>query len=101
MRSLSFYLKNVFLVLKLKGRVATMRMFPKPLNEVIECRYIENDRVIETIKCKIVEIVEKPDVNTLAKYLDISGFENVEDWIRAAKKLHKRMPRYLLIVERA
>jgi len=105
-RSYKFYLENVFNTLLTKGKVATLRI-AKPDSEYVIAKFIRNGKVIQSIKCKVINVINlEPYIKNnklyelLSQYIDISGFENVNIWLYTAKKLHKAIPKYLIILEK-
>jgi len=50
-------------------------------------------------KAIIVDVYENNEENR-RKLLPISGFENVKEWVEAATKLHRKMPKYIVVVKK-
>lgn len=75
-----------------KGLVATLREYP----------YKTGDNIIinHKYRAKIKNSILKPTYATIRHHVWISGFNSVQEWITIAMTLHKKMPRYLVVVER-
>ncbi|MEX0569101.1 MAG: hypothetical protein Q6363_008100 [Candidatus Njordarchaeota archaeon] len=77
------------------GVVATMRNYDYYPGQkiVIKSRYHRSN-----IHAVVQEVVKNNQENR-EKYLSISGFDSVDEWIQEAKKLHKKWPRLIVIVK--
>jgi len=80
-----FLLKN--------GRVATMRTWKYKPGQIV---VIKTDS--GTFRGRIVDVVPNTPENRL-KFYKMSGFDNVDEWLMEAIKLHKRIPRYIVVVQ--
>jgi len=101
-----FYLENVFNTLITKGKVATLRI-AKPSSNYVIAQFIKNGSIKCLIRCRVINVIDlEPYVKNgklhelLNQYINISGFENVNHWLYTAKKLHKAIPKYLIILEK-
>jgi len=75
------------------GIVATMRSF----------RYKKGQSVViktesGKLKGRIIEVVPNTPENRI-KYYKLSGFETPEEWLAEAVKMHKKTPKYIVVVE--
>ena len=75
-----------------KGIVATLREYPYKSNQniIINHKY----------KAKVKNAILKPTFATIEHSVRISGFSSCQEWLDVARRLHKKLPRYLVIVER-
>jgi len=78
-----------------KGEVATLRNYPYKPNTYVRIKIIRNGKT-RYHKGYIWNVIKDPDDTTLCLYAKISGFDNANEWLREAKKLHKTKPRYLV-----
>ena len=75
--------------------VATLRTYPYKRGQIVTVRNCNKE-----IICKaVVADVAEPTKENLSKYLSISGFETVDEWIAEAKKLHRKRPRHLVVLK--
>ena len=79
------------------GIVATLRDYPyeKKIGKVITVTLIGGKKV----RAKVIEVIKQPSYADLEEYVDISGFETVDDWLNTAVMLHKKMPTRLVVLK--
>ena len=80
-----------------RGRLATLRTYPYRAGSNVIVKYtagLEERRV----KALVEEVIENPSPEVLEEYLDISGFDSAKEWWLTAVSLHKREPRYLVVL---
>jgi len=74
------------------GIVATMRTYRYRQGQIV---VIKTDR--GTFRGRIVDVVPNTLENRMKLY-KISGFDSPDEWLAEATKLHKRIPRYIVVV---
>jgi len=96
---------KAFYFLMKNGIVATMRMNRKVrIGNRYTDLYVRGMIVWITSRGKrvargiIIDVVENNEENR-RRYLPISGFETVEEWMEEAKRLHRRMPNSIVIIK--
>ena len=77
-----------------KGVVATMRSFKYTPGIVVKVK-----TPYGVYKGMITGVFENTD-RTRARFLEISGFDNVDEWLETATKLHGRVPPWIVVVRR-
>ena len=88
-KALSFLLEN--------GKVATMRDYPYRVNQTVYVKMVEGiDR--KTVAKAVIEKVVLNNTTNRIKYFDISGFSSPEEWLEEAISIHKKIPRYIIIL---
>jgi len=75
------------------GIVATMRTWKYKPGQIV---VIKTDR--GAFKGKVVDVVPNTAENRQKLYR-ISGFDSPNEWLMEAIKLHKKIPRYIVVVQ--
>jgi len=84
-KALNFFLE--------KGKVATMRDTLYKVGKKVIVKH--GNRVVA--KALVDKVVLNTDTMRI-KYFDISGFDTLDEWLEEAIRLHKKVPRYIIIL---
>jgi len=89
-KALGFLLEN--------GRVATMRDYPYKVNQIVYVKMVKGiDK--KTVAKAIIEKVVLNNTTNRIRYFEISGFSSPEEWLEKAIALHKKIPRYIVVLK--
>ena len=73
------------------GFVATMRNY----------QYREGQRILvnRKFRAEVINVFDATE-EAIKLFADFSSFSTAEDWIKKAKELHGKMPKYIVVIRR-
>ena len=76
------------------GVLATLRTWPYREGQMVVVNMPKGKK-----RARVVKVIERPSFRDVREHASISGFDTADEWYSAALRLHKRRPRYLVVIE--
>ena len=76
------------------GLVATLRDYPYKVGSRVKVKVKD----VGVVYGRIEDVIERPSRIDLEIYVHISGFDSVKKWVKTARELHGKKPKYLVVV---
>ncbi|MEX0568765.1 MAG: hypothetical protein Q6363_006350 [Candidatus Njordarchaeota archaeon] len=89
-----FYSKKAIIQIVKSGIVATLCDFSFSFYQKV---FVKINGIPFKLRGRVVGVIKNPKIKHLLQYLDISGFSSVGEWINETKRIHQRIPRFLVI----